>query len=141
MDYKLGDKAEFERFFGVYETFDLVPTLGVNPFDTKEWVETNQPRILQLKRASEEKGIPESYFFPVIAVAESKIREKGNVKIVDIGGGYGENYLNIIRCLKTAGIEYHVIEQEKNCEAGRELSISGNILFHENVCVGGGRTA
>lgn len=42
-EYQIGEKALKERFFGVYQTADMVPTFGKNPFDTKEWVETSIP--------------------------------------------------------------------------------------------------
>lgn len=132
-EYAVGCIASEERFFGVYETADLVPTLGVNPFDAQEWTETNKPRMIQMREKIEEKGMPAAYFYPIIAVIKSRIREKGFVKIVDIGGGQGENYINIVRCLGMAGIEYHVVEQEKNCAAGRMLQLPGNICFHENT--------
>lgn len=89
-EYSIGDKAMKERFFGIYQTADLVPTFGINPFDSKEWIETSVPTQIKTTRDFTGKHIPESYFFPIISVIDSVIREKGVCKVIDIGGVRGK---------------------------------------------------
>lgn len=48
------------------------------------------------------------------------------------GGGCGENYISLIKFFHKEYLEYHVVEQEKNCQFGKELELPGNIFFHEN---------
>lgn len=131
--YEIGCTASLERFSGIYRTADEVPTFGINPFDTEQWIETNKPWITELRDTiGQDWRKPDDYFYPLIPIIRSKIVEKRNLSIVDIGGGVGENYINIIRFFKKENFEYHVIEQGKNCQLGRDLELPGDIRFHEN---------
>lgn len=49
-EYYIGCTASRDRFSGIYKTADAVPTFGINPFDTKEWVETNRPWMMELRQ-------------------------------------------------------------------------------------------
>jgi len=131
-EYYIGCIASVERFSGIYTDVREVPTFGINPFDTQEWIDTNRANMLYMKKTIKQIQIPEHYFFTVIPVIKSKLLENGHVNIIDFGGGNGENYIQIVRFLGMENIEYHVIEQKRNCKAGIELQLSGNISFHEN---------
>ncbi len=135
-EYKIGDTARIERYFGVYATADSVPTFGFDPFDTQQWIITNEAYMQSMKLGMKQPGIPDIHFFPLIPLIMSKIQEKGYLRIVDIGGGNGENYINLARFFGTECMEYHVVEQRKNCKAGEKLQLPGNIFFHENQEVG-----
>jgi len=131
--YCIGCTISQARFSGIYKASAEVPTFGVNPFETKEWAETNRTWMMELKQIiGEVWRKPDDYFYPLIPVVRSKIVEKKIVNIVDIGGGCGENYINLIGFFKKESFNYHVIEQRRNCQLGRELDLSGDIHFHEN---------
>lgn len=131
--YYIGCVAALERFSGIYKTADAVPTFGINPFETEEWVESNKQWLMELKKnICGDWRKPDDYFYPLIPIIRSKIAEKKIVNVVDIGGGCGENYLNLIRFYKKECFDYHVIEQSRNCQFGRELELPGTIHFHVN---------
>ncbi len=131
--YYIGCTASQERFSGIYKTAGEVPSFSINPFETEEWVEANKLWLTELKQNI---GVgwnkPDDYFYPLIPIVRSKIAEKKLVNIVDIGGGCGENYINLIRFFSKECFDYHVIEQERNCQLGGELELPGNIYFHVN---------
>lgn len=138
-EYEIGQVIGRGRFYGVYQSPEEVPTFGINICDQKEYCEyyseyevpSFQSKIknFPLKKLMMW-GCP--YFFTVLPIIRSIIATKKKVKIVDIGGGQGENYLFIEKFFGREYLEYHVVEQKRNCEFGRKLHHSADISFHEN---------
>lgn len=142
--YELGEIAGKERCFGVYQRMEDVPTFGINVSDTEQYCRYyNEYVIPDVQKRMKETGFTasayDSYFLSLLALVRSQIREKKHIKIVDIGGGQGENYIRLESYFGRAPIEHHVIEQEKNCEYGRKLQLSEKLHFHENIGVASGR--
>lgn len=143
-EYELGSLAGKERCFGVYQKAEDVPTFGINVTDTDQYCKYyNETVISELKNRMEKIGFGasayDSYFLSLLALVRSQVREKKHVKIVDIGGGQGENYIRLENYFGDGCIEHHVIEQKKNCEYGRKLHLSENLFFHENTNVESGK--
>lgn len=143
-EYELEELAGKERCYGVYQRVQDVPTFGINVTDTDKYCEYyNQFVIPDVKRRMNETGFTalayDSYFLSLLALVRSVIREKGHIKVVDIGGGQGENYIRLENYFGDKCIEHHVIEQEKNCEYGRRSCLFENLFFHENINVEPGK--
>ncbi len=137
-EYAIGQLAAQERAFGVYFSPEEVPTFGINAFDTAEWsgncIDTLIPDLKRriAKRKDMKLNWMQSYFMSVLPVIQSIILEKGHVCVADIGGGQGENFISLESFFGSRLLEWHVIEQEKNCKYGEKLYLSDNIYFHEN---------
>jgi putative methyltransferase (TIGR04325 family) len=54
---------------------------------------------------------------------KSVLKTRQRVRILDVGGGCGENYIALVRALgdRASAVEYLVIENEQNCRLGRSL--------------------
>jgi putative methyltransferase (TIGR04325 family) len=110
---------------GVYRSFGDAPAAG-RGFDGETWVSKS---ITKLKTVLEEAG--ESAFLPppsnyreclLPLLAALACSEKGNVRVLDFGGGIGFTYYQTARGMKGAGgIEYHIVERESVCSAGKSL--------------------
>ena len=68
-------------------------------------------------------------------VAATASAATGTVKVVDFGGGTGTGFIQLLATLpKETTIEYHVIDLEGMCAAGRELFLSQpRIRFHTTL--------
>lgn len=138
-EYYLGQEIGRGRYYGIYESMEKVPTFGINVFDNKEYCEyykdSQVPLFQEAIKKRPLKGLMRgfSYYFTILPIIQSIIAEKGKVNIVDFGGGQGENYIFLQRFFASDSLDYHVVEQKMNCEIGREIQFSGNIVFHENT--------
>ncbi len=139
-EYKIGGVAGKERCFGVFSSAYDVPTFGINAWEGQEWYDFSkevmiprvQKRMERIKKAGISLVNADAYLFPLLPLIRSKILEGKKLKIVDIGGGQGENYIRIESFFGREYLEYHVVELGENCKNGRELHLPGNIYFHEN---------
>lgn len=137
-DYSIGDVIGRQRCFGVYQTADDVPTFGVDVYDNKEYCKYYDDFVIpdveqRMRKTGFTAAAYDSYLLSLLALVRSEIREKGNVNIVDFGGGQGENYIRLESYFGSEKMEYYVIEQPGNCEFGEMRHLSENIHFCENI--------
>lgn len=139
-EYEIGGNAGKERCFGVFSSAGDVPTFGINAWNGREWYDFSKdvmiPRVRsrmeQIRKARISLAHADAYLFPLMPLIRSKVLAREKVKIVDLGGGVGENYIRLESFLGGEYLEYHVVELKGNCKNGRELHLPGNIYFHEN---------
>ena len=110
---------------GVYRSFSEVPAVGQG-FDGEMWISKSIKKIEAVLEEVEENALlpPASNYreclLPLLAALV--YNENGAVRILDFGGGIGFAYYQTICGLKrTEGVEYHIIEQESVCKAGRKF--------------------
>ena len=80
-EYSIGDKAMKERFFGIYQTADLVPTFGINPFDSKEWIETSVPTQIKQHAILQANICQNLIFFQLYRLLTVSLGKKGYVRL------------------------------------------------------------
>jgi len=124
---------------GVYSSFSEVPVTGPG-FDGETWVNNSLKKIVALR----EKALESSPLPPVSNYREALLpllaalilQRKGSVRILDYGGGIGFTYYQTFYALsQTSKLEYHIIEREAVCQAGRDFFGQTNkiIKFHSSI--------
>jgi putative methyltransferase (TIGR04325 family) len=110
---------------GVYRSFSEVPAEEPG-FDGETWISNSLKRIAALREEAERNVLlpPASNYreglLPLLAALG--YNENGSVRILDFGGGLGFTYYQTICGLpRTEGVEYHVVEREAVCRAGKEF--------------------
>lgn len=124
---------------GVYQNFSDVPVQGPG-FDGEKWISNSLEKIKSV-RAEAVKSIPlppvsnyREALLPLLAAMSH--HEKSQLRILDFGGGIGFTYYQTMQALPNFdGIEYHIVEREPVCKAGREFfgDSSQNIFFHSEL--------
>lgn len=117
---------EFNVWDGIYCSFAEAGRAGPG-FDGDVWRERSikaaRQHLSQLKR-----GEPLDYslsqrnaLLPVVAAM--LLTRRHNVRVLDFGGGPGYGLMTLIAALENVRprIDYHVVDVENICEAGREL--------------------
>lgn len=123
---------------GVYSNFQDVPEIGPG-FRGGKWIENSLKKIYALREIAEKENIiPEvtryrESILPV--VASMAYNEKGEIKILDFGGSLGFTYYQVIQSLPSAeNFEFHIVENEAVCEAGREFfKQNEKIIFYSDL--------
>ena len=110
---------------GIYKDFQENPSVG-GGFDGDIWINKLSKKLLKILGDSKKKKvIPEiaAYKDSLLPFLASIISQRsGDVSILDIGGGLGIAYLQVISALARAeGVDYHIVEKKKVCEAGRKI--------------------
>lgn len=110
---------------GIYKDFQENPSLG-GGFDGDTWINNLSKKLSKILDDSKKKKIiPE-----IVAYKDSLlpflvaiiVQRSGKAGILDVGGGLGIAYLQVINALAEAeGVDYHIVEKEKVCEAGRKI--------------------
>jgi putative methyltransferase (TIGR04325 family) len=64
------------------------------------------------------------YLLPIHKKILEILKRKSSVRILDIGGGFGDNYQILSESLRRfrSNIEYFVVDNENNCEMGKSLN-------------------
>ena len=121
---------------GVYSSFSEVPVTGPG-FDGEAWVNNSLNKIRTLREDAEKNTPlppPSNYregLLPLLAALVYS--EQKELRILDFGGGIGFTYYQTLYALpRTRGLEYHIVEQETVCQAGREFFIqeADRLFFH-----------
>lgn len=111
---------------GVYQSFNEVPVEGPG-FDGDIWIGRSLKRIAELQNEAEENSPlpPTSNYREALLplLASIVYSEQKNVKILDFGGGVGFTYFQTAYGFshKEEGLEYHIVERESTCQAGRQF--------------------
>ncbi|TAN42032.1 MAG: methyltransferase, TIGR04325 family [Nitrospirae bacterium] len=120
---------------GVYSEFKDVPVTG-GGFGGGIWVKNALQKAAELRElAMEEKTIPSVTRFHeslLPFLAAMVYSEKESVSILDFGGGIGLSYYQVKCGLpKPATLDFHVVDLEAVCIAGREFySKESSVSFH-----------
>lgn len=64
------------------------------------------------------------YLLPVAAMIHDVYLRRRRVAVLDVGGGFGDNFFELLRVLKRdviGALEYRVLDNERSCALGREL--------------------
>jgi len=120
---------------GVYCSFGEVPDVGPG-FDGETWINNSLKKVTALRDEAERNvplPPPSNYRECLLTLLVALVyQEKNAVRILDFGGGTGFTYYQTICGLpQTKRVEYHIIEREAVCKAGREFfgTNHGNIHF------------
>lgn len=141
--HKVICKPYFVEMKKSYKEIVLDSTASV--FDSKEWIETVSGEMEELRQRDplycedrkEWKEVPD-HLLPLIPIIEDKLKEQGHIKILDFGGGMGDNF-----CYLTYGfseeerkhIDYCIVDGLGNCQRGEQLKLNGKIQFVPNNTV------
>lgn len=122
---------------GVYHSFSEVPAEGPG-FDGEIWISNSQKRIAALREETERNPLlpPASNYrgvlLPLLAALVYNTGKGLRLRILDFGGGVGFTYYQTMWGLpRTQGVEYHIVERESVCKAGREFfgATHSDLLF------------
>jgi putative methyltransferase (TIGR04325 family) len=124
---------------GIYQSFSEVPVEG-SGFDGETWIGNSLKKITAL-RDEAEKNVPlpptSNYREALLPLLAGLVyNEHRGVRILDFGGGIGFNYYQTICGLpRTDGVEYHIVERETVCQAGRQFfgTTYNNLFFHAHL--------
>jgi putative methyltransferase (TIGR04325 family) len=67
------------------------------------------------------------YLLPVAAMIHDVYLRRKRVTVLDVGGGFGDNFFELLRVLKRdviGALEYRVLDNERSCALGRDLYAS-----------------
>jgi len=124
---------------GVYRSFSEVPIEGPG-FDGETWIGNSLKKIGTLRDEAEKNAPlpPTSNYREALLplLAGLVYNEKKGVRILDFGGGIGFTFYQTIYALPSAeDVEYHIVERENVCQAGRKFfgTDHGAPLFHSEL--------
>jgi putative methyltransferase (TIGR04325 family) len=107
--------ARLLDFDGCYESWPT-PTWEDNPFDTVEWLDSAEAYLrMLLKAEAADRLAIEHYIVPVCVLAAEVAAKKGEVRVLDFGGGIGVNFVNIRAALPAgAKLHYDIVDSPAN---------------------------
>ncbi len=124
---------------GIYSSFSQVPVEGPG-FDGEVWLNNSLKKMAVLRLEAEKSALlpPPSNLREILLplVAAVVYQEQRKLKILDFGGSIGFTYYQTVRALPGAErVEYHIVERESVCVAGRKFfsEANGNLFFHEEL--------
>ncbi len=133
-------------FFGASEKFEQA---FPDPFASKGWMSHCEAYAAVLKGNRRKwlslRGLAKALVFghpdmtrhlrPLLSLIRDTMERKSTVSVLDIGGGFGDNYHAIYEVLrgKQGKLEYHVVDSEPSCDLGRRLYPSGAPGFSTEI--------
>ena len=128
----------FKIWEGVHKDFKDVPVVDKG-FDGEKWIQSQRKTVLEaMARLGGERAIS-----GVVGYADGLLpflaalvcTELSKVRILDLGGGVGLTYVQVLAALVDRGsVEYHIVEKEGICEAGRAVFKGDDrIRFHSSL--------
>jgi len=107
---------------GVYTRFEDVPVSGPG-FEGDKWSAITRAHTERapaaLRRGAPVRPAGDRALLPELAA--DVLAERGQVRIVDFGGGMGISYIDVRALCGPVALEYTVVETEAVCAAGRSL--------------------
>ncbi|HEV7606552.1 MAG TPA: hypothetical protein VGO61_04410 [Steroidobacteraceae bacterium] len=64
------------------------------------------------------------HLLPIASMIHDVQLSRGRVSVLDVGGGFGDNFFQLLRVLRRdaiAALDYRVVDNHRSCELGREL--------------------
>jgi putative methyltransferase (TIGR04325 family) len=139
----LGATVTPPYFFGVYADFQHTAN---NPFATAGWIDHCQAMIdswnspstkakLLLRRFLGKRIPIPKHLTMVCERVRELTRSKKTVTVIDVGGGFGDNYHYLEQALGrlVARVRYTVVDNEIQCEFGRKYFKGRGIDFVSNL--------
>lgn len=121
---------------GIYPSFREIPKVGNGFSDAGLVIATTEETRHAILEARNYRTVPtqvveEDAFLPLLASVIAE-RNGGTLRILDFGGGAGISFVHLTSGLaRRARLDYHVVELEWACEAGRRLfADDARIQFH-----------
>ncbi len=110
---------------GVYPNFAEVPIEGPG-FDGQEWIGNSLRKMDALRKEVKKNASlppPSNYREGLLPLLASFVyNDQKKLRILDFGGGIGFTYYQTAQALpQTNGFEYHIVEREAVCKAGKEF--------------------
>lgn len=110
---------------GLFSSFGEVPAAG-DGFDGQVWIDNSLKKIgLVRDNARANAPLPpiSNYREVILPLVVSMLhRSQDMVRVLDYGGGVGLTYYQTVHALPSSqGLEYHIVEKETVCSAGREF--------------------
>lgn len=130
----MSDEPGFAIWEGIYDEWEDAPVIE-GAFDSSKWLD-DQVAIARRELVDSEKNrgsIPANaksrdYILPTVVAMARPV--KGDLKVLDFGGGLASSYLPVIASLPDGNaIEFHVVERQGVCEKGREVFPDNMKLF------------
>jgi putative methyltransferase (TIGR04325 family) len=122
---QIGESIDPPYFHGLFMKAEDAPNYGSNPFDQFPWIETATFRLRQLMAKSRKpKFLIEAHLWPFLSLSNGLCAERELVRILDIGGGMGDNFVQFNAALPAelrGRLEYHIVDTPQNCEHGAML--------------------
>jgi putative methyltransferase (TIGR04325 family) len=129
---QIGESIDSPYFHGLFTKADDAPNYGSNPFDQCPWIETTTFRLRQLMAESRKpRFLIEAHLWPFVSLSNVLCAQRDVVRILDIGGGMGDNFVQFNAALPEelrGRLEYHIVDTPQNCEHGAML-----LSEHEQV--------
>lgn len=119
---------------GIFNSFQEAGG-DLDAFDSEIWITKQQENIKKLLNQHNEKGLT-SKDYPLSLIVAMKLNYKRPLKILDFGGGFGAQYLEILGKVPEAEefLSYYIIENSALIEAKpEELSQYKNLKFFSNL--------
>lgn len=128
----------FHIWEGVFDSFEEAGG-STSAFSEATWVSRSKEKALRLREQARTTAFASlassthEYCLPVVA-ALCQAR-KGHLRILEFGGSVGFSFWSIVEALASPrDVEIHVVDNEKICEAGREVFAGEKrIVFHSSV--------
>jgi putative methyltransferase (TIGR04325 family) len=67
------------------------------------------------------------------AEMEALIERNGRVSVIDVGGGFGDNYYLLAQRLVSHKTTYHVVDNARQCDLGRRFYAGNGPEFHTEI--------
>jgi putative methyltransferase (TIGR04325 family) len=120
-----GKRLAKPYFVGRYSTMPEASAGGSSPFDSHAWVETATfVTEALLARSKSPDFTIDAHLLPFATLVAALGARKERVRILDFGGGVGDNFVQVDAILHEelkALVDYHIVDTPRNCVAGREL--------------------
>ncbi len=140
---KIGERITPPFWIEATENAEDIVLNTDNPFDTKEWTQVIQAQILERKLRGVLKrlltGRRKKLAAHVILLSKmihAYTARKGTCKVLDFGGGCGDNYAELLRYHHKKAVnqlKYFIIDTPVNCRVGAEkYKKNRNIRFIAN---------
>jgi putative methyltransferase (TIGR04325 family) len=124
---------------GIYEHYRDVPASGPG-FNGERWVKDSFDLVNELVRTrrqeqSNSRPSPGEGEKLLSLLCSLTLRDKGEVKVLDFGGGSGAGYVYLADMLPDATrLQYHIVETTAMCRAGEEFfQGETNIQFFDSL--------
>lgn len=131
-----GERLSPPYFHGVYQNLAHASGGEPNPYDSTAWVETaaHVSKTLLASRRSKRLVI-EAHLLPVATLICALGTKQESVRVLDFGGGTGDNYLQVNAVLEPSlarRVDYRIVDTPRNCEEGEELlsKCRSSLRFH-----------
>lgn len=135
---KFSDYGE-NTWEGIYRNWKDVPVFGQGYNDARIISETcaMTRSVIEAIKMNKDIPVPGDHISLCVTVAASLLQANETLRILDFGGGAGIGYAYISSCLgkqKSKAIDYHVVEQNKLCDAASLLFTNDQqIHFHYTI--------